>query len=327
MLLALCACVPVLTLTLSLLHAAAVPPARAGRKIVQERCRLLATSFAAVLDTELRRYTAEKEQHGWDEPVWIDTANRAAGEGSFYYQVNAFLEKGDSSEVSFEMDEGDEAAPCGDLEIHLRVTDTIDGADGTCKAFRDEITAVHDTDFDSFGSFCYEDREKGTADAEWGNKFIRYQVHADAVSRLDGEICQYGSDYCREDCYQPRYTWHVVNLDSRPANFAQYEPAEGTQDAPVDGVAVFWDPLSREFFRNEDETAVIAPMVWYWDEAVLDEESNVVGYDRHTWTEKVVISYVYCDENGNFHATYRRYMPLETENADCVTDFTRPAIP
>ncbi len=328
-LIALCACALLLSLTLGLINAAIIPMTLASRKIGQERCRLLAISFAEVLDTELRKYTSEEERRDWKKRTWDDTANRVAGTGTFYNQVNTVLEDsayacydpGDPATVfSFELDDGSRDELYGDLEIRLRKVDLMDG-DGIRKAFRESITAVYDTTFNSYGSFDYDGAARGTQTAEQENKFIRYQVRIDAALALGEDIFLHSSEYYREDCYQPYYTWHVTNLDSRPANFALYQPVEGEQESPIDGVSVFWDPVQQRFFRTEERTMDIEPTTWYWDEPIYDADDLVVGYDRHTWTEKIAVSYVYYDTNGDFHATYKHFVPThEKDWADKAED-------
>lgn len=326
MLIALCACALLLSLTLCLIYMGTVHMARANRKIEQERCRLLADTFAGTLDAELRKYAAGENQDGTEEPVRDDAPGLTAEKGTFYNHVNAFLEDRSyadynpadpSTVVSFKQDGGDRDTPYGELEIRLRKTDLMDRAAGNRKAFREDITAVHDTTFNSYGSFDYGSAAQGTRTAERDNKFIRYQVQVDVVSALGEEVFLRSAEYYREDCYQPCYTWHVANLDSRPENFAQYRPLEGTQISPIDNVPVFWDPVDRKFFRDREKTAVMEPSTWYWDEPVLDGDSNIVDHDRHTWTEKVAVSYVYYDENGDFHATFKRFVPAyEKDRAD-----------
>lgn len=326
MLVALCACALLLSLTLRLIYAATVHMARANRKIVQERCRLLTDTFSGTLDAELRKYTAGEDRDGWEEPVWDDAANLTAETGTFYNHVNAFLENsayagydpGDpSTVVSFKQDGGSRDNPYGELEIRLRKTDLTDSATGNRKAFREDITAVRDATFNSYGSFDYGSAEQGTRTAERDNKFIRYQVQVDVASALGEEFFLRSAEYYREDCYQPCYTWHVTNLDSRPEDFARYRPVEGTQTSPIDNVPVFWDPVGRKFFRDREKTAVIEPSVWYWDEPVSGEEFDTVNYDRHTWIEEVAVSYVYYDGNGDFHATCKHFVPAyEKDRAD-----------
>lgn len=128
LLIALCASALLLSLTLGLIYAASIPVARANRKLQQERCHVLVGSFAAVVDTELRKYTAEAVGLDWEEPVWDDTANRVAAEGSFYSQVNAVLEDCDRTGCGFEapislkLDDGDPDGPYATvLEDGVRV--------------------------------------------------------------------------------------------------------------------------------------------------------------------------------------------------------------
>lgn len=317
LLIALCAGALLLSLTLSLIYAASVPLARAVRKLEQERCRMLAVSFAKALDVELQKYTAGTVLPNWEERVWDNAVNQAAETGAFYNQVNAVLEDSTyadydetdpSTIISFKQDDGNRDKPYGDLEIRLRKTDLTDNVSNQQKTFRESITEAHDTTFNSYGSFPYENAAEGTKTAELDNKFIRYQVQVDVAAELGREKVLYSSYYNREDCYQPRYTWHVVNLDSLPANFSLYQPEEGRQTAPVDEVPVFWEPSDRKFYLDEEKTTSIEPVVWYWDEPDYDAEGEISSYSRHTWVEKVVISYVYYDESGDFHPTYKHYV-------------------
>lgn len=322
LLIALCACVLLLSLTLSLIYAASFPMARANRRLEQERCHLLADSFAGVLDAELRKYTSEEELRGWEEPVWDDTANRAAETGSFYRKVNEALADragigGLENFISFPLDGGDRDGPYGDSEIRLRWTDLTDTAVGIRTAFREEITAVGDTAFDSYGSFDYDEAPEGARTAELENRFIRYRVQVDAVVSAGRETMIRSGEYYREDCYQPYYTWHVTNLETQPDGFALYQPAEGTQAAPLDGIQVFWDPARRKFFQDAERTVDIEPAVWYWDEPSDDADSELEDRNRHIWMEEVGISYVYYDENGDFTATYQHFIPAyEKDRAD-----------
>lgn len=302
MMIALCACVLLLSLTLRLFYMSGVRIARAGRKVELERCRLLADTFAAALEVELRKYGAEGNE---------------AESGTFYNRVNEFLEdpsyadydpSDPSTVISFKQDGGSRDDSYGELEIRLRKTDLMDSPSGKRGTFRDEITAVHDTAFDSYGSFDYGGAAQGTRTAERDNKFIRYQVQVDVCSALGEESFLRSAEYYREDCYQPRYTWHVTNLESRPADFELYRPVEGTQLSPIDGVPVFWDPVDRKFFRDRERTLVIEPSTWRRDEPA-DGFFNADG-DSYTWTEKVTISYVYYDESGDFHATFKRFVPV-----------------
>ena len=327
LLIALCASALLLSLTLGLIYAASIPVARANRKLQQERCHVLVGSFAAVVDTELRKYTAEAVGLDWEEPVWDDTANSVAAEGSFYSQVNAVLEDCDRTGCGFEapislkLDDGNPDEPYGDLEIRLHLTDLTDTAVGTRRSFREDITAVHDTAFHSYGSFGYGEAAEGARTAELENKFIRYRVRVDEVATVGGEAMLRSAGYYREDCYQPFYTWHVTNLDSRPDNFEFYRPVEGTQASPLDGVQVFWDPVRRKFFQDGEKTVEIEPAVWVWDAPSDDADSEIDGGNRHTWEEEVTVSYVYYNENGEFDATYKHFVPVyEKDRADGVKE-------
>lgn len=328
MLIALCACAILLSLALRLIYAATVHMAHANKKIQQERCRLLADTFTATLDEELRKYTAGEDQDGWEEPAWDGIADLTAETGTFYNHVNTFLEdmsysdydpEDPSTVISFKQDGGSRDDPYGELEIRLRKTDLTDSAMGKRKAFREDITAVNDETFNSYGSFDYGNAAQGTRTAERDNKFIRYHVQVDVSSALGEEYFLRSADYYREDCYRPCYTWHVTNLDSLPENFGQYQPLEGTQTSPIDGVPVYWDPVEREFFQDREGMAIIEPATWYWDEPITDADFNIVDYDRHTWTEEVVVSYVYYDGNGDFHATCKHFVPAYEKDREDKT--------
>lgn len=292
LLIALCACALLLGLTLSLIYTASVPAARANRRLEQERCRLLADSFFDVLDAELRKYTSGEE-------------------GSFYNQVNAVLEdcgETGAAVLSFQLDGGGPDAPYGDLEIRLHPADLTDTGMKLRPAFREDITAAHDTRFNSYGSFDYRDAAEGTRTAELDNRFIRYWVKVDVLSSVGREQLLRSDEYYREDRYQPYYTWHITNLDSRPDDFSLYRPMEGSQTLPIDGVPVFWDAASGKFFRDAEKTAVIEPAVWYWDEP---------DGTRHTWTEEAAVSYVYYDKNDDFEAVDMHFIPAyERDKAD-----------
>lgn len=321
----LCACALLLGMTMSLIYAASIPMARANRKVNQERCRQLATSFAEVLDTELRQYIADDDSiHYYNEyetkRIWPDTAAKCSEDGRFYNQVNDILE--DVTKPNFDPEHPDATlstftapgAADSTLEIRLKKYDGLLVAEaGTISRFAEDIKAENNPKFHSYGAFDYGSSVEGAKAAERNNKFIRYAVKFDVAVTLDPDAFLRSAEYYREDLYEPVYTWHVVNNDS---DYTGLNPIPDwmqlNHPAPKEDFRVFWNPDMGQF--TDAGGNVVEPLRTIEDFYIYHLDGTEEHIHRE-WEEEVTISYVYYDEKrpendpDYFHTTYKHYIP------------------
>jgi len=284
MIIAVCAGVLLLGLTGSLLYAASLPLARANRKIGQERCRQLSSSFAQVLDGELRRYVTDNG----DSDLAPGEEYAAKDSGTFYSYANQVMEgiygeydPTDPNSVLCYQSTGSGDENYGDLTVRLRKTSLEDSAGDLIRQ-------------DPFDSFSYHDRGEGTDKAEH-EQFIRYQFTVEAAVELDGDNSSTSTEYCRKDSFQPLYTWNVSNYHEKPS----------WVESVTTGVQVYWN--GSAFYTDSSFLSPIAPVTHR--EPVLDENGNLV--DMLEWIETVDISYAYKTDE----ITYKRYTPVYEEHA------------
>ncbi len=163
--------------------------------------------------------------------------------------------------------------------------------------------------------------------------FACYRLRMEVSAARRNDAFRTSGDYIREDCFQPYFTWRRLYSDrplpwndpneNLPAH--QYWVSDGYREH--DGQRVFWrcSPTGPKdgYFCWEDgtpaerQTAELREDIY---ETRFDEETGE-SYEVFTgnvqtigvWCEDAVISYVYYDEEGTFHPTYKQYV-----NADAA---------
>ncbi len=300
---ALCASALLLSLTLSLIHAAALPMARADRKILQERVRQQANSFAEQTEQALAQYNTDEDLDNVGEMVI------KAPTDSFHAFADKFLEGGFQEydpehplETTYTYTAASEDEDYGDVTIRLRKSDQAE-------LFLDAIQKVDPTEpnsvrYNSYGAFNYENRsdpDQGVPAAE-GEEFRRYRLTVDVSVVRGDDAANRTTEYYRKDCYRPFYTWHVIDCPD------WLDPSVLTTDVPV-----YWDWGTGKFYRDTDLTSEMGPHEYVY---TVEDEATGENIEKDRWTEEVEISYVYVDK-GELHPTFKRYVTVyEEENGD-----------
>ena len=195
---ALCASALLLGLALSLIYSASLLMARANRKIGEERCYQLASSFAGVLNTELRTYTTDRSDVG-------AAADKIAPSDSFFHYTNEVLEQRDAEgqDIYIEFDADD---PLNSSYYYTTGQDDDDYGKVTVRLRKQNPDAQSDPAL-AGDSFPYEQSSTRTTEIEQA-AFIRYQIEVAVTDTLDGDSYTYATEYYRKDRFLPRYTWN-----------------------------------------------------------------------------------------------------------------------
>lgn len=276
LLLALCASALLLSLSLSLIYAAALPMTRAARKITLERCRQLAESFSKAAGAQLARYNLDDPELPYEQGT--DRPLRSGDGGCLYAFANAFLEgaqwkpyaEDDASTVYRFGPAGDEEDDYGALTVWLRKADLRGEAVGkeasatgvvSGNGAQGESYGIDARDYDAYGAFRFlqQDLEpeppEGKNAAEYNAECVRaamrqpfacYRLRMEVSAARRNDAFRVSGEFIREDCLQPYFTWRRMdsgqplpwNDPDWPLPEHQYWVVDGYQEH--DGQRVFW---------------------------------------------------------------------------------------
>ena len=174
---ALCASVLIIGLSMGLVHSASLVLSTANQKLVQERSYQLAQSMSQTLEAEL-----------------------LSGSGEFFIYANGFIEKpkyktydpDKAAETTYYLEAAGTNPDYGDFMLHLRKE----------KVHGDSPTSYH-------GDFPYDvgDTVKQQVAEIKNRTFIARELHVD-VESLSGETGYlYPAAYYRKDSYRPKFIW------------------------------------------------------------------------------------------------------------------------
>ncbi len=198
-------------------------------------------------------------------------------------------------------------------------------------------------DYDAYGAFRFlqEDFEpdppEGKSAGEYNAECVRaamrqsfacYRLVMEVSAARRDDAFRTSGEFIREDCFQPYFTWRRMHNDKPlPWNDPdaellphRYWVKDGYREH--DGQKVFWrcaptDPKNG-CFCWEDGTPAERQKVELREDVYEERTDEQTGETYEvftgevriisTWYEDAVISYVYCDEAGAFHTTYKRYI-------------------
>ncbi len=325
--LALCASALLLSLSLSLIYAAALPMTRAARKITLERCRQLAETFSEAAGAQLVRYNLDDPElpyePGTDRPA-------QSGDGGLYAFANEFLEGqqwrpyagGDASAVYQFGPAGDAEDDYGALTVWLRKEDLRGVAVGKEASATGVVSGdgaqgygIDARDYNAYGAFRFLQRDlepsppEGLSAEEYNAEcafaamrqpFACYRLRMEVSAARRNDAFRTSGEFVREDCFRPYFTWRRLHSDrplpwndpneSLPAH--QYWVSDGYREH--DGQRVFWrcSPTGPKdgYFCWEDGTPAERQTVELREdicELRVDEETGEI-YEAPTGTVRTV---------------------------------------